>query len=282
MITEHASAKINLTLDILCLRPDGYHELETIMQTIGLEDILTFSPDGEGIFLTCNVPAVPVGESNLICRAALLLREYTGKKRGARICLQKNIPLEAGLAGGSTDGAAALRGLNKLWDLGLSRNELLRLAEELGADVPFCLSGGTALARGKGERLEPLPPLKGLGVVLVKPPTGISTAKAYNLYDQIGGGPRPDNRGMVTAIEKKDVRGIAGLLVNVFEKVSAHLNPAVLNIKADLLEAGVLGASMSGSGPTVFGLCSDKNGAARIAGGLKYEPGYTVLATGTV
>ncbi|MBC7324582.1 MAG: 4-(cytidine 5'-diphospho)-2-C-methyl-D-erythritol kinase, partial [Moorella sp. (in: Bacteria)] len=235
----------------LGLRSDGYHELETIMQTLRLHDRLSFSAAPQGISLVCDHPEVPAGEDNLICRAAKLLTAYTGNNYGAVIRLQKNIPVAAGLAGGSADGAAALRGLNRLWGLGLSAGELVSLGARLGADVPFCLAGGTALARGKGEVLYPLPGLGGLGVVLVKPPFGVSTARAYRLYDQMGGGPRPDHQAMMAAVAKKDVRAIGRLLANVFENVAASLHPEIREIKKALLEAGTLGASLSGSGPTV-------------------------------
>ncbi|MEW6425360.1 MAG: 4-(cytidine 5'-diphospho)-2-C-methyl-D-erythritol kinase [Bacillota bacterium] len=282
MLEELARAKINFTLDILGLRPDGYHELETIMQTLQLHDRLSFAMAEGGIFLSCPHPDVPADENNLIYQAALLLMEYTGKKGGAKIHLQKNIPVAAGLAGGSADGAAALKGLNRLWGLGLTAGELLSLGARLGADVPFCLCGGTALARGKGEVLEPLPGLEGLGVVVVKPPFGVSTAWAYQLYDQTGGGPRPDNQAMRAAVAKKDAGAIGRLLANVFENVIADLYPEIREIKNALLEAGASGASLSGSGPAVFGLCANEDQARTVAGRLKVAPGYTVLVTSTV
>lgn len=287
MLQELAKAKINLTLDILDRRPDGYHEIETVMQTLQLHDYVAFSPAEGGIFLTCDHPEVPAGEDNLVHRAARLLIEYTGKKGGAKIHLQKNIPVAAGLAGGSADAAAALKGLHRLWGLGLTAGELMVLGARLGADVPFCLSGGTALARGKGEALEPLPRLQGLGVVLVKPPFGVSTARAYQLYDQMGGDARPDqrdrpdNRAMLAAVAKKDAGAIGRLLANVFEPVIAGVYPEIRDIKKGLLEAGALGASLSGSGPTVFGLWTNKEQAQKAAGRLKVRPGHTVLVTAT-
>ncbi|MGB9904022.1 MAG: 4-(cytidine 5'-diphospho)-2-C-methyl-D-erythritol kinase, partial [Desulfotomaculales bacterium] len=165
---------------------------------------------------------------------------------------------------------------------GLTEGELLALGERLGADVPFCLLGGTALARGKGEVLTPLPSLKGLGVVLVKPPFGVSTAAAYHLYDRLGGGPRPANRQMLAALEKKDLPAVGRLLGNVFEGPVFSLYPELREVKEALLRAGVLGASLSGSGPAVFGLCRDIEQAARVAGRLRLPREYTVLVTETV
>ena len=274
-----ARAKINLTLDIQSLRPDGYHEIETIMQTIELHDRLFLEPVQEGISLTCDHLGVPLGEDNLIYRAAVLLQEYTGLRKGAIIILDKNIPLAAGLAGGSTDAAAALRGLNSLWKLGLTASELMVLGDRLGADVPFCLVGGTALARGKGEVLFSLPPLPRLGVVLAKPPFGVSTAQAYRQYDLTGGGPRPDTKVMLAAIEGKDVTRIYHLLANVLEDTAALLHPEIITIKNLLLSAGAKGAAMSGSGPTVYGLCESEEGARAVAGELKLPSGWVKLVT---
>jgi len=287
---ELARAKINLTLEILGRRPDGYHEIETVLQTLALHDRLVFSPAKDGVFLTCDHPEVPAGEDNLAHRAARLLMEETGKKAGAKIYLEKRIPVAAGLAGGSADAAAALKGLNSLWGTGLTPGELMALGARLGADVPFCLAGGTALARGKGEALETLPPLRGLGVVLVKPAFGVSTAQAYRLYDQQSGGAgarpappdeRPDRQAMLAAVAKKDAGQIGRLLNNVFEPVIAGVYPEIAQIKKALLEAGALGACLSGSGPTVFGLWADEAQARQAAGRLPGRPGWTVLVTAT-
>lgn len=287
MLEEQARAKINLTLDILGRRPDGYHEIETVMQTLQLCDRLVFSPAEDGIFLACDHPEVPAGEDNLVYRAARLLMEGTGKKGGAKIYLRKKIPVAAGLAGGSADAAAALKGLNRLWGLGLTPGELMSLGARLGADVPFCLAGGTALARGKGEALETLPRLQGLGVVLVKPPFGVSTARAYQLYDRMGGGTRPDRadrpdlQAMLAAVAKKDAGAVGRLLANVFEPVIAAVYPEIRGIKKALLEAGALGACLSGSGPAVFGLWINEEQAQKAAGRLKLPPSCAVLVTAT-
>jgi 4-diphosphocytidyl-2-C-methyl-D-erythritol kinase len=274
-----ARAKINLTLDVLSLRPDGYHEVKMIMQTIELHDRLFLEPAQEAISLACDHPGVPSGEENLIYRAAVLLKEYTGQKKGVTVILDKNIPVAAGLAGGSTDAAAALKGLNSLWELGLTASELMLLGERLGADVPFCLVGGTALARGKGEVLFSLPPLPRMGVVLVKPPFGVSTVQVYRQYDLTGGGPRPDTKAMLVAIEGKDVKRICHLLANVLETTAALLHPEIITIKNFLLEAGATGAAMSGSGPNVFGLCESEEKAVAVASKLKLPSGWVKLVT---
>lgn len=274
-----AHAKINLTLDITGLRSDGYHEVEMIMQTVGLSDRLVFEPYHKGIVINCDTPGLPVGQENLIYRAAILLLEYTGQEKGAIINLTKNIPLAAGLAGGSADAAAALKGLNNLWGLNLHFSELLYLGERLGADVPFCLTGGTALARGKGEILLLLKPLPMFGIILVKPPFGVSTGRVYQQYDLTGGGVRPDTKGMLEAIENKNLSGIGSLLSNVLEETTAFLYPQISNFKQVLIRAGAVGAAMSGSGPTFFGLCEDEDKAGFIARNLDLPPGWLKIAT---
>ncbi|RKO67911.1 4-(cytidine 5'-diphospho)-2-C-methyl-D-erythritol kinase [Desulfofundulus salinus] len=268
MLEALARAKINLTLDITGLLPDGYHELETVMQSIALCDRLVFSPRPQGIELQTDSPLLPSGPENLVYRAAELLQRVTGCRQGVHIFLSKNIPVAAGLGGGSADAAATLAALNQLWSLGLSREELLVLAAKLGADVPFCLVGGTVLARGKGELLTPLKPLPPLGVVLVTPPLAASTAQIYREYDRLLPGIHPDTPAMVAAIERQDVPAVAALLENTLEPVTTSLYPQVTAVKEALKAAGALGVVMSGSGPTVFGLSRDEEEARRVAGRL--------------
>jgi len=264
-----AHAKINLSLDIKGRRADGYHELETIMQEVSLHDRLVFYPaPDETLILECDHPEVPAGPENLVYRAALLLREKTGCRRGVRIVLEKHIPVAAGLGGGSADAAGALTGLNRFFALGLSVTELLPLAAKLGADVPFCLLGGTAFARGRGELLTPLPPLPAMGVVLVKPPFGVSTARVYAAYDERPAGFSPDTAALLAAIERRDLPAVAEHLGNVLEPVTASMYPVVRDIRRALLRAGAMNAVMSGSGPTVFGLCPDEREARRVAARL--------------
>ncbi|OAT82945.1 4-(cytidine 5'-diphospho)-2-C-methyl-D-erythritol kinase [Desulfotomaculum copahuensis] len=278
MLELAAHAKINLSLDIKGRRADGYHELETVMQSIALHDRLVFSAAADGaISLECDSGEVPAGPENLVYRAALLLRENTRCRRGVRISLAKRIPVAAGLGGGSADAAAALAGLNRFWNLGLPPAVLCSLAAVLGADVPFCLRGGTALARGKGELLTPLPALPAMGVVLAKPPFGVSTARVYAAYDQRPAGPGPDTAAMLAAIEQRDPAAVARCLGNVLEPVTASLHPVINDIRRALLRAGAMNALMSGSGPAVFGLCRDEREAGRVAARLTDVPGKILV-----
>lgn len=260
-----ARAKINLTLEVLGKRPDGYHEVEMVMQSIELHDYLAFSPTSGEITLTVEGDGLPAGAQNLVYRAADLLRSHSGIRQGASIHLKKTIPVEAGLAGGSADAAAALIALNQMWRTGFSLSDLMKLGERLGSDIPFCLLGGTALARGRGERVERLPACPGLGVVLVKPPFGLSTAHVYQSYKQERNVEKPDHRGMIRAIEKNDVRAICSHLANMLEPVAIRLQPAISVMKEKLLQAGALGVLMSGSGPAVFGLTPDPDTARAVA-----------------
>ncbi|MEW6064978.1 4-diphosphocytidyl-2C-methyl-D-erythritol kinase [Desulforamulus profundi] len=261
----NAHAKINLTLDVLSRRPDGYHEVEMIMQSIALHDTLEMEFEPKEIVLTVSGVRVTAGQDNLVLRAARLLQQQAGPEAGARIHLHKEIPVAAGLAGGSTDAAAALRGLNRLWNLGLGNEQLVKLAAQLGADVSFCLTGGTAVARGIGEILTPLPPAPAFGVVLVKPAFGVSTAAVYRGLDLADLGRRPDTPAMVGALQKGDLDLVARNLCNVLESVTLKLHPELQTIKERLQEAGCRGVLMSGSGPTVFGLTADQKTAGEIA-----------------
>ncbi|WP_003540713.1 4-(cytidine 5'-diphospho)-2-C-methyl-D-erythritol kinase [Desulfotomaculum nigrificans] len=276
-----AHAKINLTLDVLSRRPDGYHEVEMIMQSIKLHDRLEFSPAVGEITLTSTGLPVPMGPDNLILRAARLLQQRVGVNHGAHIHLDKRIPVAAGLAGGSTDAAATLQGLNRLWQLELKQDQLMELARQLGADVSFCLTGGTAIARGIGEVLTPLAPAPRFGVILVKPPFGVSTARVYQGLDLNNLGHRPHTSAMVEALKQGDLDKVAYCLANVLESVTLNLYPELKEIKQQLMQAGCRGVLMSGSGPTVFGLTKDEKSAEQIAGKLNY-PGYQVIATSMV
>ncbi len=281
-ITVCARAKINLTLDILGKRPDGYHEVEMVMQSIELHDRLVFTPAGDDITLTVEGADLDPGPDNLIVRAAELLRKLKGIRDGVRIRLLKAIPVASGLGGGSADAAATLKALNELWGIGLSLPELMGLGAQLGSDVPFCLLGGTALAKGRGERLESLPPCPGLGLVLVKPPFSVSTAAVYRLYKPGPSVRRPDNRAMIGALRNKDVGGIAQNLANALESVTAGMHPEIEQIKTKLTGAGSPGVLMSGSGPAVFGLAADMESARAIAGRYYKNEGDRVLVSATV
>ena len=280
-VTAVARAKINLTLDVLGKRPDGYHELEMVMQSIELHDDLEFCPADRDISLTIEGSDLSPGPDNLVYRAAELIRRQGKIRTGVQIRLVKAIPVAAGLGGGSADAAAALRALNEFWETGLSISELMSLGEQLGSDVPFCLMGGTALARGKGEQLSQLPACPRLGVVLVKPIFSVSTASVYRAYAP---GPvvrRPDNRAMIAAIRDSDISRIAANLANALESVTIRLHPEIEEIKTKLLSAGALGVLMSGSGPTVFGLAVDME-AARVVAGRYMRGNELVLITTTI
>ncbi len=264
VITAFARAKINLTLDVLGKRSDGYHEVEMVMQTIELHDRLEFSPGSGGISLSVEGD-VPSDESNLAYRAAELIRSYGNIRGGINIRLVKAIPVAAGLGGGSADAAVTLAVLNKLWRTGLSISELMQLGEQLGSDVPFCLLGGTALARGRGEQLERLPPCPRLGLVLIKPPFGVSTAAVYRAFTPGSAVKMPDNRAMVKAIREGNIAGIVKNLANALEPVTFKMHPEAVRVKEKLMKAGALGTLMSGSGPTVFGLTRDLESARAVA-----------------
>lgn len=276
-----AHAKINLSLDVLGKRADGYHQILTVMQSLELHDILELEPLAGEVRVHSSDPEVPGGAENIVYRAADLIRGEYGIEHGVSINIHKRIPVAAGLAGGSADAAAALKALNKLWQLHVSDERLYSLGATIGSDVPFCLMGGTVLAGGRGEELKPLAPFTGAGVVLVKPPFGVSTANVYRLYDTIPPGPEPDTAKLVEALEKKDLQTAAGLLGNVLEKITCRLHPEILDIKKALLAAGAAGALMSGSGPTVFGLCPGPEAARGVAARLNL-PGCRIIVTETI
>ena len=276
-LTLLARAKINLSLDVLGRLPDGYHEVETVLQSVDLADRVTLREAPAKVTVRCDHPGVPPGEANLAARAAELLRRTAGERRGAVIEIAKAIPVAAGLAGGSADAAAVLWGLNRLWEVGLSDEALRRLAGELGTDVPFALEGGTALGRGRGERLTSLPAPRGLGVVLVHPPAPLTTAAVYRGWDAA---PSPSARhtpGVVRALTAGDREELARAVGNDLEPVARRLQPAVAAARAMLLAAGATGVAMSGSGPTVFALAADREAASRLAASLSAPPGWSVL-----
>lgn len=261
-------AKINLALDVLGKRDDGYHEVAMIMQSISLADRVTLQ-EGEGISLRVDLPGLEADERNLAWRAAELVRRECGLSRGVHITLAKRIPLAAGLAGGSADAAAVLRGVNRLWQAGLPQEKLLELAARLGSDVPFCLLGGTRLATGRGTELEELPPLPSCGVVLAKLPVSVSTAWVYGGFRAARVQARPDLAGLRRALEAGSLPEVARRLCNVLETVTIPAHPEIARLKEDLCRQGALAALMSGSGPTVFGLTADEGEACRIAASLQ-------------
>lgn len=274
-----SKAKINLVLDITERRADGYHVVRMVMQTLALGDEIALSvrlSDATRISLSCSDPELPCDERNLAFRAAQLLTDICPDKLNGQeisIVIDKRIPVAAGLAGGSSDAAAVLAGLNELCELGLSREELMDLGLKLGADVPFCILQGTALAEGVGEKLTSLPSLTGIPVLLVKPDISVSTQWAYESWDELDDPYHPDIDALAeavrTAAEGDDpqtaARRIAPHLGNTFEKLVFAEQPVVRQIKEDLLSLGAAGALMSGSGPTVFAIFTDQESMAAAA-----------------
>lgn len=265
-----ANAKINLTLDILRRREDGYHDLQMVMQSVTLADELTVTPaqGPEGRALS-GLSFLPTGGKNLAQMAAAAFRAATGLGGEVDVSIRKHIPVCAGLAGGSADAAAVLRGMNALTGAGLSLGELAKIGEAVGSDVPFCVLGGAALAEGRGELLTPLPPLPPCHIVVCKPPFSISTPQLFGRVNVRKIVRRPDTAGVVSALNGGDLAGVARRLYNVFEDVLEPRRRAEINeIKAVLIDCGALGASMSGSGPTVFGLFDSTDRAQDACGRL--------------
>lgn len=269
-VYEKAPAKINLMLDVLGRRDDGYHELETVMTMVDLADRLELAELAEDrVELVSQSPAIPLDKRNLAHQAALLVKARFGVSKGVRITLDKHVPVSAGLAGGSSDAAAVLRGLNRLWRLGLKGEELEVLGAELGSDVPYCVRGGTVLARGRGEILESLPSPPPCWVVLAKPPVSVSTADVFARLNLGEIAEHPSAERMVDALRRRSFPGVCRALGNVLEHVTLRLHPEIRQIKAAMEKMGADGVLMSGSGPTVFGLVAREEKAVRIAGGLR-------------
>ena len=268
-LSVKAPAKINLSLDVLHKREDGFHEVEMVMTTIDLSDRieLTLLEEDE-IKIESAGGYVPSDYRNLAYQAAELLKKEFNRTEGVQIVIDKQIPVSAGLAGGSSDAAATLKGLNELWDLGLSTSELASLGARIGSDVSFCVYGGTALATGRGERIEPIPSPPPCWVVLAKPSIGVSTADVYRNL-QLDDVVHPNTDNMIEAIRNKDYNRICDTLGNVLESVTLEDYPEVLNIKKQMERLGAEGVLMSGSGPTVFGLTVHETRAHRIYNGLR-------------
>ena len=317
-ITVKAYGKINIALDILGRRPDGYHEVSMIMQSVSLADELVFErTDEPGITLMCaksgypdkvtpgvssdiknqkgatlpsgdcsltEEPMLPSGDTNIICKAYHALNAYLASRNcaadhqmslhtpagsvitllgGVRCTLTKNIPIAAGMAGGSTDAAATLKGLNELFSLGLSNDELADIAVKLGADVPYCLMGGTALSEGIGEKLTALPALPECSIVLVHPHISVSTKEVYEAYDRVAYTSHPDIPRIRRCVETGDLEGVCALAGNVLEEATIPMHPQISNIKKDLGSFNPLYTLMTGSGPTVFAVFRDESAAKK-------------------
>ncbi len=261
-ISLKALAKINLGLDVVRRREDGYHEVRMVMQTIHLYDRLEMEKTATpGIELSTNLSYLPVNENNLVYRAGKLLMDEFGIAEGIKVYLNKRIPVAAGMAGGSTDAAAMLYGMNELFQLGLSREQLMERGVKIGADVPYCLMRGTALAEGIGEKLTPLAPMIKCPVLIAKPPISVSTKFVYQNLKLDADTKHPDIDRLIKDIRAQDLGAIAGDMGNVLESVTIPNYPVIAQIKEQMMASGAINAMMSGSGPTVFGLFEEEETA---------------------
>ena len=262
--------KINLGLDVVRRRPDGYHEVRMIMQTVGLCDTLVMKKTaGKAVTMRCDLSFLPTDRKNLVYQAAELMKEKYHISSGITVDLKKRIPVAAGMAGGSSNCAAAIKGMNELFGLNLSKEEMCEIGVLLGADVPYCIWGGTALAEGIGEKLTRIPSIPDCWILIAKPGISVSTAFAYkNLkLDQLER--HPDIDGMIRDLEEQNLDGICSKLENVLETVTIPKHPIIRELKEHLLEHGAEGALMSGSGPTVFGIYKEKRTARKALESLR-------------
>ncbi len=269
VVLEKAPAKINLSLDVLHKRNDGFHEVEMVMTTVDLADRIELKLlPYDKIKVESESRFVPNDERNLAYRAAKLMKDHFKIKKGVRIFIEKNIPVAAGLAGGSSDAAAVLRGVNKLWKIGASLDELAELGAKIGSDVSFCVYGGTALAKGRGEQILELPAPPPCWVVLAKPAIGVSTQTVYQKLN-IKQAEHPDTQSMIAALEEQSFEKICAQVGNTLEGVTTRLHPEVNQIKEKMQQAGADAVLMSGSGPTVFALVAQDGRVQRIYNSLK-------------
>lgn len=269
IVEEKAPAKINLSLDVLHKRDDGYHEMELVMTSIDLADRLTLTLLEENrILIESNNGFLPLDERNIAYRSAMLLKKQFNIRQGVHIYIEKNIPIAAGLGGGSSDAAATLRGLNRLWNIGLDLDELAELGAQIGSDVPFCIYGGSAYAYGRGEKIKPLEEVPQCWVVLVKPRRGISSWTVFEGLD-VDKLAHPDTESILDAIDCMDYSTMADHLGNALENISMHKQPKIEQIKQKMLQFGADTALMSGTGPTIYGLCQKYSRAQRVFNGLK-------------
>lgn len=273
-ITRKAYGKINLGLDALSKRPDGYHELKMVMQTVGIYDVLTFQKNEGSIRISTDHKELPEDKGNLIYQAAELIRETYGISEGVTITLQKNIPIAAGMAGGSSDAAAVFHGMNELFGLSMSLDDMKKLGVRIGADVPYCIMGGSALSEGIGEILTPLPAPPKAHLLIAKPDINVSTGFVFKNL-QVDTLPfHPDIDGMVRSLKEGDLRGITDRMGNVLETVTMKTYPVIGRIKEEMIKQGAENALMSGSGPTVFGVYREEE-MAKNAERIIAKQGYT-------
>lgn len=278
----NAYAKVNLFLEVITRRNDGYHDLVTILQTVSLHDQIELSSQPEKIILTCDLQTLPTDDRNLAYRAARILKEKTGTKHGVSISLQKNIPVGAGLGGGSSDAATVLIGCNQLWSCNLSYSELAKIAMRIGMDVPFFLRGGTALALGRGERIIQQLPTPELGLIIIYPNFPVPTVSVYKNFDIRSVEETKEPAPLLSAVETGDAKGIAELLFNRLEMPAFKLHPQLAEIKEELVTAGCLGALLSGSGSAIFGIAWSKDEAQKIAQKLCLETDYWVQSVSPI
>ena len=265
-----ALGKINLGLDVLGKRPNGYHDVRMVMQTIYLYDQIIMEKKKEsGIEISTNLFYLPVNENNLAYRAARLLMDEFDIHTGVKISLTKHIPVAAGMAGGSSNAAAVLYGMNRMYGLGLSMEELMERGVTLGADVPYCIMRGTVLAEGIGEILTPLPAMPKCQIVVAKPPVSVSTKMVYEKLDSHRIEDHPDIDGIIDGLKEEDLKKVADCMGNVLEKVTVEAYPVIEKIKQCMKEGGALNAMMSDSGPTVFGIFEDRKQAKKAAARIK-------------
>jgi len=279
-VQEYAYAKLNLTLDVTAKRDDGYHDMLMVMQTVSVTDSIVLEQTGEkGIRASSNFRYIPTDERNLAVRAAGAYLDAVGEeKNGILIRMDKSIPVGAGMAGGSADAAAVLRGMNRLHGNRMNRRELEKLGEQVGSDVAFCVAGGTALARGRGEVLEDLTPMPDCAIVICKPGFSISTPELFRKLDQTGLRTHPDTAGMLSALESGNLKEISRRLFNVFEEVDDRRMRSEAEIKHVLLDYGALGAVMTGTGSAVFGVFGDETAAETCAAYLRSEHKFCHVA----
>lgn len=252
-----AYAKINISLDIVGKREDGYHLLKMIMQNIELYDEIRIEKISSGIKIKCNKPFIPTDERNLAYKAAKLFLETYEIKSGVFIDIVKNIPVAAGLAGGSADCATVLKMLNKMFNINASETELMDLGVKLGADVPYCIKGGTALCEGIGEKITTLKSFKDHILILIKPPFGVSTKEVYKIFDINKARIHPNTESLIKKMEENDLYYVASNMKNLLENVTVRKHKMIYNIKENLVARGAVGSMMSGSGPTVFAFFDD-------------------------
>ena len=277
MLKINGYSKINLSLDVLSKREDGYHNLQMIMQSLELHDEITLERISSGIVIDCNAMYVPANSSNIAYKAAEMMIRENALSCGVKISIKKNIPVAAGLAGGSTDAAAVIKGMNSMLGLNKSQQELMMLGKTIGADVPYCIMGGTALAEGIGERLTKLKPLSNIPVILVKPRIGVSTAWVYGNLNINEIKDRPQTDRLIEAVNTQDIKFISKNMKNVLESVTIKKYSIINDIKERLVKLGASGSMMSGSGPTVFGIFEDKQMAESAFNSLKHSEHECIL-----